>query len=68
MNFINYLFTYAKSVSTMMLFLLIPVALFLTSSMNIGINMGLKIKASWLKGLKYVPQQNYSISNQQRLF
>lgn len=52
--FINYLFTYAKSVSTTMLFLLMPiVALFLTyPAVNLWINLGLKIKASWLKGLK----------------
>lgn len=61
MYFINYLFTYAKSVSTTMLFLLMPiVALFLTyPTVNIWISLDLKTKASWLNGLKYVPQQNH---------
>lgn len=53
-----------------MLFLLMPiVALFLTyPAVNLWINLGLKIKASWLKGLKYVPQLNYPINNWRRIF
>lgn len=44
MYFINYIFTYAKSVSTTMLFLLMPVvALGLTyPAMNLLIDLGLK--------------------------
>ena len=51
MYFINYLFTYAKSVSTTMLFLLMPiVALFLTyPAVNIMNQFGLKYESQLAK-------------------
>lgn len=57
MYFINYLFTYARSVSMTMLFLLMPYCctLFEYPSVTILIDLGLKMKANWLKGLTCVP-------------
>jgi hypothetical protein len=56
--FINYLFTYAKSVSTTMLFLLMPYCctLFEIAFSEYINQFELKDKSQLAKGLKYVPQ------------